>query len=63
VENVVPATRFLVSEDAAEITGQVVAVSGGKLSVLRSVESSGAVAADGDWSPDEIATRWAELSR
>lgn len=63
LEGIVPVTRFLASEAAAEITGQVVALSGRKLSVVRSVESAGAVASEGDWSVDEIARRWAELSR
>jgi NAD(P)-dependent dehydrogenase (short-subunit alcohol dehydrogenase family) len=63
VEGIVPVTSFLASEAAAEITGQVVALNGRKLSVVRSVESTGAVAADGDWSVEEIARRWSELSR
>lgn len=63
VEGIVPVTRFLASEAAAEITGQVVALNGRKLSTVRAVESTGAVAVEGDWSLEEISRRWAELSR
>jgi 3-oxoacyl-[acyl-carrier protein] reductase len=63
VEGVVPVTQFLASEAAGEITGQVVAVSGRKLSVVRTVESTGAVASEGGWSLEAIGRRWVELSR
>lgn len=58
-----PAIEFLISPAASAITGQVIALDGARVSVIRSVTSTGAVATSGAWTAESIALRWGELSR
>jgi NAD(P)-dependent dehydrogenase (short-subunit alcohol dehydrogenase family) len=64
-EHVAPAHVFLASDLSQELTGVVLAVAGGKLSVFRIVESLGALKDDdgGVWSPEEIAEHWSTISK
>jgi NAD(P)-dependent dehydrogenase (short-subunit alcohol dehydrogenase family) len=64
-EHVAPAHVFLASDLSQELTGMVLAVAGGKLSVFRVVESLGALKDDdgGIWSPEEIAEHWSTIAK
>jgi NAD(P)-dependent dehydrogenase (short-subunit alcohol dehydrogenase family) len=64
-EHVAPAHVFLASDLSQELTGMVLAVAGGKLSVFRVVESLGALKDDdgGVWSPEEIAEHWSTIAK
>ncbi len=54
---------FLISPAAAEVTGQVVCLEGERLALLRTLDTVGALAPRGGWTPDEIARRWPDLCR
>jgi NAD(P)-dependent dehydrogenase (short-subunit alcohol dehydrogenase family) len=58
---VAPAVVFLASPLAAEITGQVVGVEGGRIFVYR-METSPGVTRDRPWAPEEIAGAWKEIA-
>ncbi|MET0412534.1 MAG: SDR family NAD(P)-dependent oxidoreductase [Polyangiaceae bacterium] len=64
-EHVAPAHVFLASDLSQELTGMVLAVAGGKLSVFRVVESLGALKDDegGIWTPEEIAEHWSTIAK
>jgi NAD(P)-dependent dehydrogenase (short-subunit alcohol dehydrogenase family) len=64
-EHVAPAHVFLASDLSQELTGVVLGVAGGKLSVFRIVESLGALKDDegGIWSPEEIAEHWSTIAK
>ncbi len=64
-EHVAPAHVFLASELSQELTGMVLAVAGGKLSVFRVVESLGALKDEdgGIWSAEEIAEHWSTIAK
>jgi NAD(P)-dependent dehydrogenase (short-subunit alcohol dehydrogenase family) len=64
-EHVAPAHVFLASDLSQDLTGVVLAVAGGKLSVFRVVESLGALKDEdgGVWSPEEIAEHWSTISK
>lgn len=64
-EHIAPAHVFLASDLSQELTGMVLAVAGGKLSVFRVVESLGALKDDdgGIWSPEEIAEHWSTIAK
>lgn len=64
-EHVAPVHVFLASELSRDLTGAVLAVAGGKLSVFRFVESLGALKDDdeGVWTPEEIAEHWTTISK
>lgn len=55
---------FLVSDEAAEITGAVVEVQGRQVSVMRMTPGPGALPEAAErWTSAELAARWAELAR
>jgi NAD(P)-dependent dehydrogenase (short-subunit alcohol dehydrogenase family) len=64
-EHVAPAHVFLASDLSQDLTGVVLAVAGGKLSVFRVVESLGALKDEdgGVWSPEQIAEHWSTISK
>ncbi|MNC85650.1 short chain dehydrogenase [compost metagenome] len=59
-EHVAPAHLFLASELSRDLTGIVLGVAGGKMSVFKMVESAGRLKdeAGGVWSAHEIAEHW-----
>jgi NAD(P)-dependent dehydrogenase (short-subunit alcohol dehydrogenase family) len=65
VEHVAPAYLFFASDLCADLTGQVLAVAGGKLSAYQLVESSGQYkeTAGGHWQADEIADHWEVIAK
>lgn len=64
-EHVAPAHLFLASELSGDLTGAVLSVAGGKLSVYKVVESAGKFkdADQGVWSAREIADYWEVISK
>ncbi len=64
-EHVAPAHLFLASELSGDLTGAVLSVAGGKLSVYKVVESAGKFkdADQGVWSAQEIAEYWDVISK
>jgi len=62
---VAPAALFLVSERSGDLTGEVLAVAGNKLSTWRMVESRGVMGDDPrtPWTAEDVAARWVDLSR
>ena len=62
---VAPAALFLASSASGDLTGEVLAVAGNKLSTWRMHESRGVVGDDPrtPWAADEIRKRWYEVSR
>jgi NAD(P)-dependent dehydrogenase (short-subunit alcohol dehydrogenase family) len=62
---VAPAAVFLASDLSGDLSGEVLAVAGTKLSVYRVVESAGVIRDDPatPWTAAEIRDRWDELSR
>jgi NAD(P)-dependent dehydrogenase (short-subunit alcohol dehydrogenase family) len=62
---VAPAALFLASSLSSDLSGEVLAVAGAKMSVYRVVESVGVINADPTvpWTAEEIARRWDEISR
>jgi NAD(P)-dependent dehydrogenase (short-subunit alcohol dehydrogenase family) len=62
---VAPAALFLSCKLAGELTGEVLAVAGNKLSTWRMTESFGALGEDPRtvWAPEDIRRRWFDLSR
>jgi NAD(P)-dependent dehydrogenase (short-subunit alcohol dehydrogenase family) len=64
-EHVAPVHVFLASDLARDVSGQVLSVAGGRISVYKVVESPGKYKeADGGlWSPQEIAEHFAALSK
>jgi NAD(P)-dependent dehydrogenase (short-subunit alcohol dehydrogenase family) len=62
-ESLPPLISFLTSDLAREITGQVICLEGQRLSILRTLDTVGALAPVGGWTPDDIARRWSELAR
>lgn len=64
-EHVAPAHLFLASELSRDLTGAVVSVAGGKLSIYKVVESAGKFkdADQGVWTAQEIADHWEVISK
>ncbi len=62
-QHVAPAALFLASDLASDITGTVIGVAGGRLSVFRMVETQGVFKQEGLWSAPEIKEKWAEISK
>ena len=58
---VAPAVVFLASPLAAEITGQVVGVEGGRIFLYRMDTTPGA-SRDAPWTPEEIGKAWKEIA-
>lgn len=58
-----PAVLFLASDDAADITGTVVAVEGPRMYLYKMIQTEAVVARDGkEWTAQEIKERWAEIT-
>lgn len=64
-EHAAPAYLFLASDLAAGITGNVLAVAGGRISTFKLVESAGRFqeAASGVWTADEIHEKWNTMTK
>jgi len=64
-EHVAPAHLFLASELSGDLTGAVLSVAGGKLSIYKVVESAGQFkeADSGIWTAQEIADHWEVISK
>lgn len=64
-EHVAPAYLFLSSDLAAGVTGNVLGVAGGRISLFKLVESTGRFqeAAGGVWTADEIHEKWNTMSK
>lgn len=62
---IAPIVVFLASDLAAEVTGQVVGVQGGKLFLYRVETRDGAEKdpAKGPWTAQEIAEAWGKITR
>ncbi len=62
---VAPAALFLASPLSGDLTGEVLAVVGNKLSTWRMHESRGVVGDDprAPWTAEEIRARWTELTQ
>jgi NAD(P)-dependent dehydrogenase (short-subunit alcohol dehydrogenase family) len=59
---IAPVAAFLASDLAADISGQIVGVQGGKVFLYRMAETEG-VTKPTVWTPQEIKERWAEISK
>jgi NAD(P)-dependent dehydrogenase (short-subunit alcohol dehydrogenase family) len=64
-EYVAPATLFLASDLCGDWSGSVLAVEGGRVSVLQLVESRGRFkqSAGGPWTAEEIAEHWESIRK
>jgi len=64
-EHIAPAHVFLASDLASEVTGSVLSVAGGKMSIYKVVESAGKFkdADGGVWTAQEIAEHWEAISK
>src|SRR3954466_6749787 len=62
-EYIAPVAAFLASDLAADITGAIVGVQGGKLFVYKMIETEGVTREGGPWSAAKIKERWSEISR
>jgi NAD(P)-dependent dehydrogenase (short-subunit alcohol dehydrogenase family) len=64
-EHIAPAHVFLASDLSRDVSGQVLAVAGGRISVYKVVESPGKYkeADGGVWTPQEIAEHFDALSK
>ena len=64
-EHVAPVYLFLASSLAKDVTGQVLSVAGSRISVYKTVETSGRFKEtdDGIWTAEEIADQFMELTR
>jgi NAD(P)-dependent dehydrogenase (short-subunit alcohol dehydrogenase family) len=62
---IAPAALFLASRLADDLSGEVLAVAGTKMSVYRVVESPGVLADDprAPWSAEQIAAKWDQISK
>ena len=62
---VAPAALFLASTLSGDLSGEVLAVAGTKLSVYRVVESLGVIAEEPSqpWRAEDIAARWDEIAK
>jgi NAD(P)-dependent dehydrogenase (short-subunit alcohol dehydrogenase family) len=59
---IAPVAAFLASDLAADVTGQIVGVQGGKVFLYKMTETDGATK-PGLWTPQEIKERWAEIGK
>jgi len=62
-DHIAPAALFLASDQAADITGQVLAVEGPRLYMFKMIQTSAVTAKNGaEWTAQEIRERWDEIS-
>jgi len=64
-EHIAPAHVFLASDLSRDVNGVVLSAAGGRLSVFRLTETSGALKEEGGglWSAEEIAEHWPAISK
>lgn len=62
-EHVAPAAAYLMSPEAAEVTGEIVGVAGDRIYALRIREATGAFAPAEGFSPQRIHDAWTEITR
>ena len=62
-EHVAPVAAFLVSDLAADVSGEILGVAGGRIYALRSKETTGAFAESRPFTLEEIKTAFAEITR
>jgi NAD(P)-dependent dehydrogenase (short-subunit alcohol dehydrogenase family) len=62
-QHVAPPALFLASELSVDITGAVIGVAGGRLSVFKMVETQGVFKQEGLWTAQEIKEKWGEISK
>ncbi|HLX87189.1 MAG TPA: SDR family oxidoreductase [Acidimicrobiales bacterium] len=60
-EDVAPMVVYLLSDAAAEVTGQVYTVVGGRIAVWNQPAEVREMRTEGQWSPEEIASRFGEV--
>lgn len=61
--HVAPLAAFLASELAADVSGEVVGVAGGRIYTFRSRETTGAFVEGGAFTPEGVRDAWAEITR
>ena len=62
-DHIAPAALFLASDEAADITGQVLAVEGPRLYMFKMIQTNAVNAKNGtEWTAQEIRERWNEIS-
>lgn len=64
-EHVAPVHLYLASALSSRVSGQVLAVAGGRLSIYRVVESAGSFKErdDGVWTAEEVADSWSAIAK
>lgn len=60
-DNIAPVVAWLASDEAADISGQVFVVTGGRVHLLRGFSEAASITKDGRWSVDELIARRGEL--
>src|SRR5262245_27626616 len=62
-EHIAPAALFLASDQAADITGTVLAVEGPRMYLFKMIQTNAVTAKNGtEWTAQEIRERWSEIS-
>ena len=61
-QHISPVVLFLASDLAADLTGQVVGVHGGKVFLYRMEQTEGVEKAGDMWTPQELKERWSKIS-
>ena len=63
-QHIAPVAAFLASDLAADITGAIVGVQGGKVFLYKMTETDGVTKEGGQpWSPAELKERWSEIAK
>jgi len=63
VDHVAPVLAYLVSEESAHVSGEVLGVAGGRFYGFQSRETTGAISETGPFSQEELVARWSEATR